>query len=375
MGYADAHRVVANANPEARAVMAIALVGPGRVGSALLKRLTKDEMVWPVMAVANSRHMHLGQGLDSVVWPGAGKRQTTDLEVLADSLLDSPARRKVIVDASASPDVAARHASWLDAGFNVVTANKWALAAPGNCYRRLALARNRGRAQYEHAATVGAGLPVLSTIRALKLAGETINGIGGALSGTMSFLTSRVNAGYTPSKALAEARRMGLTEPDPRADLNGLDVARKLVILAREAGHELDLADVQVDSLVPEELVEVTLDEFLAAESQLDARWASQLAGAPGSGEFSCHVGRWTANGQARVGLEKVSADHALASLGASDNLVEIHTDCYSDSPITIRGPGAGIEVTALALWSGLCRISAQGTKTSPPQRHRGHRG
>ncbi len=359
MAYVEPDRARPGFDTRIEAGLAIALVGPGRVGSALLKRLAQSDMAWSVIAVADSRQMVLGRGLEGVDWPGDGKVASTDLKVLADTMLHAPARCRVIVDASASQDVAAYHAGWLDAGFNVVTANKWALAAPEPGYRRLALARSRTRGRYEDAATVGAGLPVLSTIRVLREAGETITSIGGVLSGTMSFLTHRINKGVVPSAALAEARRMGLTEPDPRSDLDGLDVARKLVILAREAGQDLKLADVQVDSLVPEGLADVTLKEFHAAETPLDACWAHRFAKAPGSGELVCHVGRWSASGLARVGLERVSAGQVLASLGEGDNLVEIHTDCYRDSPIAIGGPGAGIEVTVLALWSGLSRIGA----------------
>jgi homoserine dehydrogenase len=339
--------------------LAIAVIGPGRVGSRLLERLTAASNAWQLLSVANSTRMTESKSLAESSWQAslAASQQETDLDVLVERLWNSDSKLKVVVDVTASVDVAAHHVDWLANGLAVVTANKWALAAPRRQYRDLARLLEQPQARYEAAATVGAGLPVLATLDALHQAGEPIISFGGCLSGSMTFLTSRISAGQRPCQALADAVAGGLTEPDPRADLDGLDVARKLVILGRRAGLDLDLSEVEVDSLVPEGLRDATVGEFLAAGSALDACWAGQVETAPGTGQIVRHVGRVDGQGRARVGLEKVSDNDALASLAGADNLIEIHTDCYRETPLVIRGPGAGIDVTALALWGGLCRL------------------
>ncbi len=344
--------------------LAIALVGPGRVGSRLLDRLVDRPAGWQLHALANSRNLLIADdaesGLDPACWPPEPSCRTTgcDLEQLTRSLDERDAVRKVVVDATASPQVAEYHVSWLEVGFDVVTANKWALAAARDEHRRLKNMRRRSDVCYECAATVGAGLPIIDTVRQLRLAGESIREIRGSMSGTMTCLVAAVNAGMRPSEALRQAHAQGLTEPDPRHDLDGMDVARKLVILAREASIALDLSDVHIESLVPPMLKESDPDTFLQATSEIDDFWRSRVDRAPGRGRALCFVGRVDHRGRARVGLERTAQDHPLARLSGAENRIEIRSDCYREAPLVIQGPGAGIEVTALALWSGLKRIS-----------------
>ena len=340
--------------------LALALIGPGRVGSRLMERLADGPAGWRLCAIANSASIVMGDDLDVADWPEAlaDSELVPDIEVLNEFLARQAADRTIIIDATASKTVASHHADWLASGIDLVTANKWGLAAPAKAWQRLMDARRSRSVRYECLATVGAGLPVLDTIGDLNRADEAIVEIHGSLSGTMTRLLSDINAGLAPAQALARAYAEGLTEPDPRCDLDGVDVARKLVILAREAGIKLELAEVQIDSLVPEQLRDVSLETFLRSASILDECWARCAAAAPGQGEMLSFTGRLDHRGQARVGLEKVPADSALASLKGAENRVEIRTACYRDSPLVIQGCGAGIEVTTLALWSGLMRIS-----------------
>lgn len=340
--------------------LSLALVGPGRVGMQFLKRLTHRPDHWQLCAVANSTSMITGTDLDPVDWhvAMAESEMVSDLEVLSEFLARQPSDRRVVIDATADEAVASQHAAWLASGFDVVTANKWALAAPTDDWRQLMVGRRSPGVRYECLATVGAGLPVLDAIVHLRRAGESITRVRGSLSGTMTRLVSDINAGLAPSRALAQAHAEGLTEPDPRSDLDGVDAARKLVILAREAGLDLEMADVDIHSLVPAQLRDVALESFLSRGRELDDFWARCAAAAPGQGDALCFVGQVDTDGRARVGLEKVSAQGALARLEGADNRFEIFTECYCGSPLVIQGPGAGIEVTALALWSGLNRIS-----------------
>ncbi len=171
-------------------------------------------------------------------------------------------------------------------------------------------------------------------------------------------LCTLANSRLSPSAALTQAHAHGVTEPDPRHDLDGVDVARKLVILAREAGLALNLDDVHIESLVPPMLAGADLNTFLKAGAAIDEYWQHRVDQAPGRGKALCFIGRVDSRGRARVGLEKVSQDHSFAQLTGADNRIEIRSDCYRESPLVVQGPGAGMEVTALALWSGLQRIS-----------------
>ncbi len=248
------------------------------------------------------------------------------------------------MDLTASPEVAARHAQWLRAGLEVVTANKWAVAAGEEAYQRLRAASEVSA--YRHATTVGAGLPLLETIQRLRASGERILSVSGLFSGTLSYLTQALATGRPFSEALSEAQQQGLTEPDPRLDLSGLDVARKLIITARAAGHSIDPKQVAVESLYPETLADWPLADFLdRAGPELDAYWQAHPAckqqGVPR------YVATVDGEGRAQVGIRCLPADHPFVAIGPTDNIFQIRTDSYDDTPIIIRGPGAGARVTA----------------------------
>lgn len=333
---------------------AIGLIGPGNVGSRVLSRMAAQH--WPglfLSAIANSRRMVLSsECLAGRDWQGqlAGAELASDVDRLADFVGELPVDRRILVDVTASAEVAERHARWLADGFEVVTANKWAASGPQEGWARLE------RPNYFHATTVGAGLPILATLAGLRRAGERIAAIEGVLSGTLSYLTACVNAGYSFADSVVEAHELGLTEPDPRLDLNGIDVARKLVIAARAGGLALDLDDVEIDSLVPPDQAHVPTASFLAATGVLDGGWQRARERCPGNGSTLCHVGRLICDAEgrvhARVGLARYERDHPFVAISPGDNIVTIRTETYGDDPIWIRGPGAGAEVTALQVFS-----------------------
>src|SRR5699024_4543146 len=278
-------------------------------------------------AVSNSRRMVLSPtGLAGNSWRHRlnDSSRVADVNELARFIAALPARRHLLVDVTASPEVAAHHAEWLADGFEVITANKWAAAG------ELEFAPDLHSPRYRHATTVGAGLPILQTLRGLRRAGDCLLGIEGVLSGTMSFLTSQVASGKPFSRALVDAHAAGLTEPDPRLDLGGLDVARKLVIAARAAGLALRLDEVDVDSLVPTAAADLAVPAFLSRSDALDARWREAAAGCPGRGATVIHAGHVSVDESgrvhARVGLRRVPPEHPLAAISPGDNIVSIRT-------------------------------------------------
>jgi homoserine dehydrogenase len=269
-----------------------------------------------------------------------------------------PRRGDIVVDATASDVVASRHADWLSRGVHVVTANKLGNGADLLRAQAIARAQREGGAHYGDAATVGAGLPLLRSIRELVAGGDRIHGVEGVLSGSLAWLFDRYDGMRAFSGFVREARDAGYTEPDPRIDLSGEDVRRKLLILARAAGLALEAHEVQVDSLVPAALVAADGDALDAALPALDGPLRERFQQAWRDGARLRFVGGFDAQG-ARVGLRALPADHPLCGGSGTDNRVAIASDRYRSQPLVIQGPGAGAEVTAAALIDDVLRISA----------------
>lgn len=263
--------------------------------------------------------------------------------------------RAVLVDATAA-DTHAMLGTVLERGWDVVLANKVPLADAQHRVDALhATARATG-AEILHEATVGAGLPVIDTLRKLIDAGDRVAAIEGCPSGTLGFLFGELGRGASFSAALGEARVAGYTEPDPRADLSGLDVARKALILARVIGFRGDLCDVRVESLVPPALSDVSLDEFLSRAAELDVPWRERVDAARGRGAVLRYRARVTRR-SVRVGLAEVSASDPLSLLHGTDNQFAFTTARYDAHPLVITGPGAGPAVTAAGVYNDLQRV------------------
>jgi aspartokinase/homoserine dehydrogenase 1 len=274
----------------------------------------------------------------------------------------SGAARRIIIDATASIAVASRHAGWLAAGYHVVSANKAATGTDLHAWNALREARVRGAVEYGDAATVGAGLPVLATLRRLRECGDRLLALEGVFSGSLSWLFNHFDGSRPFSALLREARAFGYTEPDPRVDLGGADVARKLLILARSAGHAIDAEQVEVESLVPPSLRGIDVAAFLERADELDAALEARRARAARAGRVLRFLARLDEHGQARVGLAEVAPIHPAARLAGTDNLYALTTMRYCAQPLVIQGPGAGPEVTAQALLGdvlGLKKVAA----------------
>ena len=347
---------------------AVGVIGPGNVGAALLDQvqaaqpqlLSKANVDLRVRAIASSRRMLLDDRAVGADWRQAFERdaQPADLDRFTAHLLGSHLPHQVIVDCSASPLVADRYAGWLRAGIHVVTPNKQAGAGAWDRYTAITDAAAASGARFRYEASVGAGLPVISTLRDLVDTGDAVLAIEGIFSGTLAWLFNRYDGSVPFSALVAEARGLGYTEPDPRDDLSGTDVARKLVILAREAGLALGLEDVVVESLVPAALREGSVDDFMANLVGVDAVFADRLATARAQGRVLRYVARLDASGAAHVGLVELDAAHAFAHLRLTDNIVQFTTRRYCDNPLIVQGPGAGPEVTAAGVFADLLRVA-----------------
>lgn len=350
--------------------LSVGIIGPGTVGRALLEqiasqaeRLRRDlKLDLRVRGLLTSGRMLLSErGVDPGAWQdalGASALQP-DLERFVAHVGAEHLPHHVIIDCTASGDVAKHYARWLAAGIHVITPNKKANSAPLADYRALQQARRAGGTHYLYEATVGAGLPVIGTLRDLRETGDEINAIEGIFSGTLAYLFNVYDGERPFSDIVREAKQRGYTEPDPRDDLSGMDVARKLIILGREMGRSLEMSDVEVESLVPAGLTQGSIEEFLERLPAHDATMRARFEAARSRGKVLRYVGRLTADGKATVGVVEFDSRHAFANIALTDNVVRFATARYNDNPLIVQGPGAGPEVTAGGIFGDLLRLSA----------------
>jgi homoserine dehydrogenase len=341
-----------------------ALLGAGQVGKALLQRWERlashaDFAALRLVALADSRRgIEAAAGLPphEVLACLAGAEASCNVDPIAALGVSGTVFFFVAPARAAAPS---RHPDWLARGLHVVTACKLGQGTSLARWRAIRDGATRGRVRYGDAATVGAGLPALRSVRELRAGGDRIHAIAGVLSGSLAWLFSNYDGMRPFSALLQEARGLGYTEPDPREDLSGEDVRRKLLILARAAGVELDAAEVDVDSLVPTALAILPRDEALGALDLLDAELRRRFQAAHRLGRRLRFVARLDAGG-ARVGLEALEVDDPLAQGGGCDNRIAIWSDRYAQRPLLIQGPGAGAEVTAAAMLDDIAAVLRQ---------------
>lgn len=358
--------------------VSVGIIGPGQVGRALLSQLSatlprlrsQSRLDLRIRGIGDSKRMALSEtGLDPGLALGALRSdaaQAVDLDAFAAHIRAEHLPHALIVDCSASDAVAAKYPQWLAAGIHVVTPNKHAGSGDWARYAAIREAQRQGGGRFLYEATVGAGLPVMLTLRNLLDTGDDLHGIDGMLSGTLAWLFNRFDGSQPFSALVREAKALGYTEPDPRDDLSGLDVARKLVILAREAGRELSVEDVEVESLVPAQLRTVSREEFLARLEELDAPMQARLETAASQGLGLRHIAQLGRDGSAKVGVVGLPADHACRHTRLTDNLVQFRSERYSENALVVQGPGAGPQVTAAGVFGDMLAIAQSlGAQTS----------
>ncbi len=373
IGSADAARALRAAHAAfylSPQTISVGVIGPGKVGAALLDQIAaaaarlkrEANLDLRLRALASSRRMALDdRGGDGSDWRErmASASEPCDLDRFTAHVHNSHLPHAIIVDCSASDAVAAQYPAWLAAGIHIVTPNKQAGAGSLERYRAIRRAAATGAARFRYEATVGAGLPIITTLRDLLDTGDEILAVEGIFSGTLAWLFNSYDGSEPFSSLVRKARDLGYTEPDPRDDLSGTDVARKLVILAREAGWELSLADITVENLVSPMLKMLTLEQFMGQLDQLDSAMAQRFAAACGRERVLRYVASLKRDGSASVRLVELPRDHAFANIRLTDNVVQFSTKRYCDNPLVVQGPGAGPEVTAAGVFADLLRVAA----------------
>ncbi|HEX9005806.1 MAG TPA: bifunctional aspartate kinase/homoserine dehydrogenase I, partial [Bacteroidota bacterium] len=345
------------------------IVGTGLVGSALLD-LVRDQRTYArdtyhvnmkIVGVTNRRRMLVeAQGIDLGRWREAlqddGRQAHLDTfmgQVTALNLANS-----MVIDCTASREVADHYLPLAGASVSIVTASKIANTLSQEFYRQLRATVRKYNAQFRYSTNVGAALPILDSIRSIVNNGDRILRIEGVLSGTLSAIFNDLHDGAPFSAAVRTARERGFTEPDPRTDLSGLDVARKLLILVRESGLSLELEQIAVQSLVPPFLTDgVGTDEFLQRLPELDGSMHELVCRSHDAGRRPMYMAVF-GEGTARVEIQDLAPSHPFFGLTGNDNIVALTTDSLYERPLVLRGGGAGAGRTASGLFTDILQVA-----------------
>jgi aspartokinase/homoserine dehydrogenase 1 len=349
--------------------VSIGLIGPGTVGSALLRQIeaqharleSRFNLDLRLRGIARSGKMLLGdRRIDLQDWRSEFESGAIDLDLGAFEAHVNPDHlpHAIMIDCTASEFIASRYTEWLSRGIHVITPNKKAFSGSLQSYRALQAAADAGSAHYFYETTVGAALPIITSLCDLIHTGDEVHSVQGIFSGTLAYLFNVYDGTRPFSDIVREAKANGFTEPDPRDDLSGMDVARKLTILAREMGESIEIGDFPVQNLVPDELRECSIEEFLTRLPEFDGEIEALYRDAVKRGRRLRYVGRLDAGGKASVGLETVATDHPFSNINLTDNIVQFESERYSDNPLVVQGPGAGPEVTAAGVFADLLRLA-----------------
>lgn len=347
--------------------LALVIVGVGNIGSALLQQLRQQRPFLlsqgfdvRVCGIANrTRYLLADKELNISTWRDSlrtSKRRMHAKE-LARAISDLQFTNVALVDCTASSEFVAMYPHFIAAGMHIVTPNKKANVLPWNDYTRLMkLLKDNGR-YFLYEANVGAGMPVISTLQDLVASGDAVVKIEGLLSGTLSYLFTMYNQTRPFSACVQEAQKLGYTEPDPRDDLSGQDVARKLLILARQLGWKMDMKDIRAENLVPPSLRRGGFTpSFYKKCSAFDASIQHRHAGAQLRGNCLRYVGTlYDRSAYARI--EELPPDHPFAAAKGADNMIAFTTQRYATTPLVIQGPGAGADVTAMGVFSDILKL------------------
>jgi len=344
----------------------IFLLGPGNVGGKLLAQVAKQQVYLRdklgldlrVVAIANSRHCLVSDegGLDLTAWPNALETAPAlSLPELTKLIISKNLRNSIFVDVTANPAAADQYAPLLAKSVAVVACNKVAASSEYANYLQLKQLAQDFNTKFLFETNVGAGLPVIGTLGDLTRSGDVVRRMQAVLSGTLNFVFNHYDGTRPFAEVVRQAQTEGYTEPDPRLDLNGSDVARKILILAREAGQKLEMRDVANESFLPSSCLEGDVEAFYKELAVHEPHFKSLYEQAASQGKRLKFVAQY-ADSQASVGLQSIAPGHDLYELRGKDNVVLFYTDRYPEQPLVVKGAGAGAEVTASGVFADIIR-------------------
>lgn len=349
-------------------VLNLFIVGVGHVGKRLIEQIRHQQsnlkdnkaLELNVVGIANSHHCIFDRnGIDIEHYADIlGKSEmVASPTTICDEIIKMNIFNPVFVDCTATKDIAAMYDRLLSHNVNVVAANKLAASSKYDNYKKLKQIARKRDVKFLFETNVGAGLPIINTINSLINSGDKILKIEAVLSGTLNYIFNVLSEKVPLSKAVMMAKEAGYSEPDPREDLSGKDVVRKLVILSREAGYRIETEDVKKNLFVPESLMQGTTEDFFKNIASIDDEFEKRRAATVQSGRALRFVARLE-NGEATVGLEEVTSDSPFYSLESSNNVILITTERYKEYPMEIKGYGAGAEVTAAGVFADIISIA-----------------
>lgn len=374
--------VVINKNNEAKALNALHesfflsdtkelhlfMVGVGLIGGTLLNQIKQQaeylkanrSLEIKVVGLSNTKTMlfHEG-GIDLATWKEDLKASplSADLSTFVEKMKNFNLTNTIFVDNTADDKIADFYEGILDSSISISTPNKVATSSSYLQYQRLKRIAQKREVQFMYETNVGAGLPVISTLRDLIISGDRIIKIEGVLSGSLSFIFNTFKAGVSFSDIVKEAGEKGYTEPDPRIDLNGVDVRRKLLILARESGMSLESEEIEIENILPDACrLAPSVDVFFTELEKADPYFDKMIRAATDNDTRLRMIAKLK-DGKAKIGLQEVDKNHPFYSLSGSDNMIVFTTERYKERPLVVRGPGAGAEVTAAGVFAEIVTI------------------
>jgi len=343
------------------------IIGTGNVGSKFLGQLQKQvkflqeqlKLQVRIVGLSNSRNMVIEEeGISMNNWKEKLQMgQKANLQQFVDSIISRNLRNTIFVDVTANDKVAGVYDQLLQKSISVVACNKIAASSPYKNYRWLKDLAREFNCQFLFETNVGAGLPVIGTLNDLLRSGDRINKIQAVLSGTLNFVFNNYDGTRKFADVVKQAQDEGYTEPDPRLDLGGTDVMRKIMILAREAGEKIEMDEIANNSFMPASCMQGSVDDFYAAMVKEEAHFKKLYEKANKEGCKLKFVASYD-NGKASVGLQHIDPKHDLYHLYGKDNVVLFYTDRYSEQPMVVKGAGAGAEVTASGVFADVIRAS-----------------
>ncbi|ASG68421.1 bifunctional aspartate kinase/homoserine dehydrogenase I [Francisella halioticida] len=345
--------------------IAIVVIGAGNIGKEFIKQMKQTYQKWyekginlVLIGATNSRQMRivyenlLFENIDNLLEENI---EPVNLEKLAEFMFRASAVKKIVIDATASEEVSKSYVNFLQKGISIVTPNKYANSGNYEFYQELRKTSSKSDSMFFYETNVCAGLPVIITLQSMVRSGDQVKSISGIFSGTLSYLFTQLNNGVIFSDAVKMAYDAGYTEPDPRQDLSGMDVARKTIILAREIGLNLSLNDLVIENLVPEGLIDCSVEEFFEKLPTFNDQIMKQIEDKKQAFAGVHYVGS-IKNGTATVGIQAYDENSPFANVKGTDNIVMISTQRYTQ-PMVIQGAGAGIEVTAAGVYADVITV------------------